>query len=157
MSFQWLQEYQELEERLIYLKWNLNKSKLELIRWTEGDLQGIKLTNESRAASLEEKIQFMESEILQIKLQMEELEEIVSSFENVDTQIIKLRYIDDLTIEEIAEEIGYSISYVRKRYTEINKTLHFLDNYLTKKKDRIKKRNETEFYEEKLKKTLSSR
>lgn len=152
MNFQWLQDYQELENSLIYLKWNLNKSKLELIRWTEGDLQEIKLNKEFRAASLEEKIRFVESEILQIEKQMEEAEEIISSFESVDAQIIKMKYIDGITLEDIAEEIGYSYSYLRKKHTEIRKTLKFLDSYLVKKKERIQRQNETYFYEKQLKK-----
>ncbi len=43
MRFQWLKDYQDLEEQLLYLKWNLNKSKLELIRWTTGDLSKVRI------------------------------------------------------------------------------------------------------------------
>ncbi len=43
MRFQWLRDYQDLEEQLLYLKWNLNKSKLELIRWTTGDLSKVRI------------------------------------------------------------------------------------------------------------------
>jgi len=157
MKFQWLQDYQDLQERLIYLKWNLNKSKLELLRWIEGDLQGIKLKKESRASSLEEKITFMQTEIAIINQQLEELEEMISTFDGVDSQIIKLKYIDGLTLEDTADEIGYSASYVRKRHTEIKKTLRFLDSYLAKKKERVQRQNETECYENQLKKHHKNR
>lgn len=151
MKFQWLKDYQELEEHLIYLKWNLNKSKLELLRWIEGDLQGVKLEKNSRASSLEEKIQFLEKEIDQIVLEIDEAKDFISSFNGVDNQILKLKYIDNFTLEEISEQLGYSNSYIRKRHANIRKTLKFLDSYLEKRQERLNKTIEIEVYEDKLK------
>ena len=59
MQFGWLKDYKRLEEHLIYLKWNLNKSKLELIRWVEGDLVNVRLEKNSRSSYLEENIEKM--------------------------------------------------------------------------------------------------
>ncbi|OZS36919.1 hypothetical protein CG820_08320, partial [Enterococcus faecium] len=63
MRFQWLKDYQELDEQILYLKWNLNKSKLELNRWVNGDLADVRIEKNSRSASLEENIQKIENEI----------------------------------------------------------------------------------------------
>lgn len=151
LKYQWLQDYQELEEHLLYLKWNLNKSRLELVRWVQGDLQGIKLEKNSRAASLEEKIQFIENEIDQTEKQMEEARDIFSSFEKTDSQIIKLKYIDNYSLEDVAEELGYSHSYISKRHADISRTLTFLNSYQAKREDRRKKEAETKMNEIKLK------
>lgn len=43
MRFQWLKNYQDLEEQILFMKWNLNKSKLELERWVSGDLANVRL------------------------------------------------------------------------------------------------------------------
>lgn len=150
MKFQWLKDYQELSEQLTYLKWNLNKSKLELIRWVDGDLSKIKLKKNSRAASLEDKIRIIGDEITLLENQMKEAYDIFESFNSVDSQILRLKYIDHCTLDEIAEELGYSHSYIRKRHADISKTIKFLENYQDRKQDRINKESEIEYYQEEL-------
>ena len=147
MRFQWLKDYQELEEQILYLKWNLNKSKLELDRWVNGDLASVRLEKNSRSSSLEENIIKMQSEIKRLELQKEELLELIDSFKGIDNQIVRLKYVDDMCIEDIADEIGYSISYTRKRHTEIKKTLTFLDDYEKKRSERRAKQNEIDYYQ----------
>lgn len=144
MKYQWLKDYKELEEHLIYLKWNLNKSKLELIRWVEGDLQGIKLAKESRAAKLEEQIAFIENEINETTTKMEEAIDIIDSFEDLNSTIVQLKYIEGMRLEDIAEEIGYSASYVRQRHAEIAKMLDFLESYERRSTERRAMQVETE-------------
>nr|DAD98789.1 MAG TPA: Protein of unknown function (DUF722) [Siphoviridae sp. ctINK4] len=144
MKYQWLKDYKELEEHLIYLKWNLNKSKLELIRWVEGDLQGIKLAKESRAAKLEELIAFIENEINETTTKMEEAIDIIDSFEDLNSTIVRLKYIEGMRLEDIAEEIGYSASYVRQRHAEIAKMLDFLESYERRSTERRAMQVETE-------------
>ena len=152
MSYQWLVEYQDLENQLAFLKWNLNRSKLELNRWVQGDLENVKLKKNSRSSNLEETIKKIEQEIELLEERKVEMIELVNSFKGVDNQIVKLKYIDDLKIEEIADLIGYSISYVRKRYTEINKTLTLLIDFDNSRQKRLRRKSEAEFYEAKLQK-----
>lgn len=146
MRFQWLKEYQELDEQILFLKWNLNKSKLELARWVHGDLSNVRLEKNSRSSSLEEKIKKIENELKLLNYQKEEMLLLIDSFTGVDNQIVKMKYIDCMSLEEIAEKTGYSESHVRKRHSEIRKTLTFIDDYEEKKADRIKKENEIDFY-----------
>lgn len=146
MRFQWLKDYQLLDEQILYLRWNLNKSKLELDRWVNGDLASVRLEKNSRSSSLEENIEKIEQEIDRLNNQKEEMILLIETFKGVDNQIVRLKYIDDMSLEDIADEIGYSISYVRKRHTEIRKTLSFLDDYESGKLERIKKENEIEYY-----------
>lgn len=130
--FEWLTEYRKLEERISFIEWNLNKTKLELIRWEEGDLMSIKLTNESRGANVENEIKHLEEELEETERLKESLLNLIDTFEGLDNIIIKKKYIEGLSLEDIAEVVGYSISYVRKRYTEIRKTLKIIDQYTEK-------------------------
>lgn len=133
MKFQWLKDYQELEEQILYLKWNLNKSKLELDRWINGDLANVKLDKHSRASRLEENIQRIEGEIGLLQDQINEAKLIVGSFKGLDNQIMYEKYINGLSLEQVADATGYSESYVKKRHAELKKSIDFLDEYIIKK------------------------
>lgn len=146
MRFQWLKDYQDNEEQLLYLKWNLNKSKLELDRWVNGDLQKIRLEKNSRSASLEENIKLLTKEIGLLNNQQNELKKLVSTFSGLDNEIVRLKYIDGNSLEKIAEETGYSSSYIRKRHSEIRGKLDFLDAYESRNSERCKKQNEIDYY-----------
>ncbi|MBK5028053.1 hypothetical protein [Enterococcus faecium] len=145
MRFQWLKDYQELDEQILYLKWNLNKSKLELNRWVNGDLADVRIEKNSRSASLEENIQKIENEIEILEEQRKEMLTIINSFKGIDNEIIRKKYIEGCSLEIIAEEIGYSASYVRQRHAEIRKTLSFLDEYEMNKVNRQNKLSEIDY------------
>ena len=149
MRFQWLKDYQELDEQILYLKWNLNKSKLELNRWVNGDLADVRIEKNSRTSSLEENIQKIENELELLIEQKEEMLLLIESFSGIDNQIVKMKYVDGMKLEEIAEEIDYAPSYVRQRHAEIRKTLNFIDEYEQRRADRCKKESEIDFYNSK--------
>lgn len=146
MRFQWLKDYQELDEQILYLKWNLNKSKLELNRWVYGDLADVRIEKNSRSSMLEENIQKIENEIEILEEQRKEMFAIINSFKGIDNEIIRKKYIEGCSLEIIAEEIGYSASYVRQRHAEIRKTLSFLDEYEMNKVNRQNKLSEIDYY-----------
>lgn len=146
MRFQWLKNYQDLEEQILFMKWNLNKSRLELDRWVNGDLANVRLEKNSRSSSLEENIKIIENELELLEKEKIELLELIDSFSGVDNQIIKLKYIDNMDIYDIADVTGYSVSYIRKRHTEIRKTLSFVDEYEARREDRLKKQKEIDYY-----------
>ncbi len=146
MRFQWLRDYQELDEQILYLKWNLNKSKLELNRWVYGDLADVRIEKNSRSSMLEENIQKIENEIEILEEQRKEMLAIINSFKGIDNEIIRKKYVEGCSLEIIAEEIGYSASYVRQRHAEIRKTLSFLDEYEMNKVNRQNKLSEIDYY-----------
>lgn len=146
MRFQWLKDYQELDEQILYLKWNLNKSKLELNRWVNGDLADVRIEKNSRSSMLEENIQKIENEIEILEEQRKEMLAIINSFKGIDNEIIRKKYVEGCSLEIIAEEIGYSASYVRQRHAEIRKTLSFLDEYEMNKVNRQNKLSEIDYY-----------
>lgn len=146
MRFQWLKDYQELDDQILYLKWNLNKSKLELNRWVYGDLADVRIEKNSRSSMLEENIQKIENEIEILEEQRKEMLAIINSFKGIDNEIIRKKYVEGCSLEIIAEEIGYSASYVRQRHAEIRKTLSFLDEYEMNKVNRQNKLSEIDYY-----------
>lgn len=133
MRFQWLKNYQELEEQILFMKWNLNKSKLELERWVSGDLANVRLEKNSRAASLEENIQIIEKEINRLEEQLNEMTLLIKSFKGLDNQIMYLKYVEGMTLEKIAENLNYSTSYIQKKHTESRKAIDFVDEFLVNK------------------------
>ncbi|WP_242327764.1 hypothetical protein [Enterococcus avium] len=152
MRFQWLKDYQDLEEQLLYLKWNLNKSKLELQRWTTGDLSKIRIEKNSRSSLLEETIEKTYQEIEVLEEQRKEMLAIIQSFKGIENEIVRLKYIEGLKLEEIVEETGYSDSYVRKKHAEIRSKLQFIDDYEARNLDRQAKKEELEYYDNKKRK-----
>lgn len=146
VRFQWLKNYQDLEEQILFMKWNLNKSRLELDRWVNGDLANVRLEKNSRSSSLEENIRIIENELELLEKEKIELMELIDSFSGADNQIVKLKYIDDMDVYDIADETGYSVSYIRKRHTEIRKTLSFVDEYEARREERLKKHEEMDYY-----------
>lgn len=148
MRFQWLKDYQDLEDQILFLKWNLNKSKLELSRWIYGDLSDVRLEKNSRSSSLEKKILIIEQEIERLQEQQKEMLAIIQAFKGVENDIVRMKYIEGLTLEQIAEEIGYNASYVRRKHAEIRSKLEFLDDYEKRYDDRQNKRKEINCYNE---------
>jgi hypothetical protein len=53
-----------------------------------------------------------------------------------------------MTLEEIAEETGYSPSYIRKKHSDVRNTLKFVDEYEARSNERQKKISEIEYYDE---------
>lgn len=123
--YEWLRDYQQIEDEITYLEYNLERSQKELKRWVSGDLAGVKLTAESDGAKLEERIERIEKE-LQIKLtEQKNFMELISNFSGLNHKILKLKYVDGMTLEEIAEELNYSASYIYKKHAEIAKMIRF--------------------------------
>lgn len=61
--FEWLKDYQRLEQEIAYLEFNLEQTEAELKRWVSGDLAGVKLSAESIGAKVEETIERIKSDL----------------------------------------------------------------------------------------------
>lgn len=102
---------------------------------------------------LEENITQIENEIELLEEQQKEMLVIIQSFKGVENEIVRMKYIEGLTLEEIVEETGYSDSYIRKKHAEIRSKLQFIDDYEARHLDRKAKKEELEYYDEKRRKT----
>jgi RNA polymerase sigma factor (sigma-70 family) len=127
--YEWLKDYHQLKESIDYLSFKLEQNEIELKRWVEGDLEGVPLQRESIAANLEEIIERIKEEIQVKQKQLNSLIDLVDTFKGLDHKILKMKYIDSLTLEEIAEKLNYSASHIRKRHAELVRTIKFLEMY----------------------------
>ena len=125
--FDWLKDYQKLEERVAYLDYNLDKTKAELKRWVSGDLREVRLTAESEGAKVEERIEAIEYELANEMNDMYKLKNLISKFKGLDNRILKMKYVDGMTLEEIAEDMNYSSSYIYKKHAEIIRRIKFAE------------------------------
>ncbi|MEI2319038.1 sigma factor-like helix-turn-helix DNA-binding protein [Bacillus paramobilis] len=125
--FDWLKDYQKLKQDIAYLEYNLEQTEAELKRWISGDLRYVSLTQDSQGAKVEDVIENIKSELDFKQNQMNKLIELVNDFEGLDNQILKLKYIYGMTLEEIAERVDYSYSHVKKRHAELIRLIRFVE------------------------------
>ncbi|PEF63178.1 hypothetical protein [Bacillus cereus] len=125
--FNWLKEYQRLEEEIAYLEYNLDKTKAELKRWIHGDLQDVRLTVGSEGAKVEERIEAIEYELAYKMNAMQDVLKLINRFKGLENKMLKMKYVDGITLEEIAESMNYSSSYIYKKHAEIIKRIKFAE------------------------------
>ncbi|EJR09743.1 hypothetical protein II5_00452 [Bacillus cereus MSX-A1] len=126
--FDWLKDYQKLEERIAYLDYNLDKAKAELKRWVSGDLREVRLTAESEGAKVEERIEAIEYELANEMNAMHDLLKLISKFKGLDNQILVKKYIYGMTLEQIACDLNYSPNYIKRKHAEVRKIIKFVDD-----------------------------
>ena len=85
--FNWLKVYQELEQEIAYLDYNLDKTKAELKRWVSGDLREVRLTAESEGAKVEERIEAIEYELAHKMNDMYKLKKLINTFKGLEHKI----------------------------------------------------------------------
>lgn len=129
MLYEWLKDYQRLEQEIAYLEFNLEQNEAELKRWVHGDLAGVKLTADSDGAKVEDNIERIKDDLAFKRTQMLKLIALVQTFKGLDNQILKMKYISGFTLEEIAEELNYSDSHIRKRHADLMRTIRFVEDY----------------------------
>lgn len=127
--FDWLKDYQKLEERIAYLDYNLDKTKAELKRWVSGDLREVRLTAESEGAKVEERIETIEYELAYKMNEVYDLKYLINKFTGLENRILKMKYVDGMTLEQIAFDLHYSTGYIRRKHAEIKKIVKFLDEF----------------------------
>ena len=128
-KFAWLKDYQQLEYEIAYLEQNLDRTKRELKRWVDGDLSKIKLTAESHGAKVEEIIIRIETELAHKRSDLNDIKKLVSTFEGLEHKILVGKYIDGRTLEEVAEELGYSSQYIYNKHAQIRRMVSFAESY----------------------------
>lgn len=128
-KFQWLKDYQEIEQEIAYLEMNLERSRKELSRWVSGDLAKYKLTAESDGAKLEERIAAIEYELAHKENDLQDMKNLIASFGGLENQIIYKKYIEGMTLEKIAEDLNYSTQYIYNKHSQIKRLVSFAERY----------------------------
>ncbi|EJR86592.1 hypothetical protein IK7_01102 [Bacillus cereus VD156] len=123
--FNWLKDYQKLEQEVAYLDYNLDKTKAELKRWVSGDLQDIRLTAESEGAKVEERIEAIEYELAHKMNDMYKLKKLINTFKGLEHKIAYLKYVEGMTLEKIAEELNYSSQYIYNKHAAMREKVEY--------------------------------
>lgn len=123
--FNWLKVYQELEQDIAYLDYNLEKTKAELKRWISGDLREVRLTAESEGAKVEERIEAIEYELSHKMNDMYKLKSLINTFKGLEHKIAYLKYVEGMTLEKIAEELNYSPQYIYNKHAAMREKVEY--------------------------------
>ncbi|PEP49720.1 transcriptional regulator [Bacillus pseudomycoides] len=51
----------------------------------------------------------------------------MSKFKGLENKILKMKYIDGMKLERIAEELNYSPSYINLKHAEIMRRIKFVE------------------------------
>lgn len=114
-----------LEEEITYLEYKLNRIHAELKRqsnWGK-DILSINTGNEETEKILDQ----LKDELTSKKEQLQQLVDLVSNFKNLEQQILKLKYIDGMTLEGIGAKLNYSTHYIKVKHAEIMKRIKFAE------------------------------
>lgn len=122
-----MKDYQKLEEEISYLEYNLDKTKAELKRWISGDLRDVRLTAESEGAKVEYRIEAIEYELAHKMNEMHNLLNLINEFKGLDNKIIRMKYIEGMTLPEIACDLNYNTDYIKRRHSTIARIIKFAD------------------------------
>jgi DNA-directed RNA polymerase specialized sigma subunit len=130
--YEWLSKYQEWEQKIALLDWELETYKEELRRWENpDDLGRYSLVKESKASKLEDIIDNLEYELAVQMNYRYDLRKVIYSFKGIEQHILRMKYVEGLTLKEIASELGYAYEYIRKKHSMILRTVEFKKKYVT--------------------------
>lgn len=125
--YEWLKDYLELKNEIAYLELKIEQNQTELKRWVEGDLSKVKLEANSIASGLEERIEEQLKLLGEKKKQRDELMALVSKFEGLDNQILRMKWFEGKTLEQISVELKYSYGYIKRKHADIMKMIKFAE------------------------------
>lgn len=127
--YEWLKDYQQIEDEITYLESELIRSKKELKRWVHGDLAKYKLTALSDGAQLEERIAAIEYGLAHKMNDLYDKNKIIRAFKGLENNILYKKYVEGKTLDRIAIEMEYSPSYIKKRHAGIMRTIKVIKEY----------------------------
>ncbi|GKV65495.1 MULTISPECIES: hypothetical protein [unclassified Sporosarcina] len=130
--YEWLKDYRKLEDEIIYMEFNLDRSQRELKRWVEGDLAGVKLTAESNGARLEEFIEAAEYDLAHKMNDLYEARKLIATFSGLDNQILFGKYVEGKTLLDVAFDLDKSPNYIYNKHAQIMKMIDYAYNLQNK-------------------------
>ncbi|MFS7423918.1 hypothetical protein AB6878_11850 [Carnobacterium maltaromaticum] len=127
--YEWLKDYQQLENRINYLEYQIDKTKMELSRW-RSDLSDVRLEANSRGAKVEQVIDKLESDLAFEIIQKQKLLKLIYTFNGLDQEILRKKYIEGMTLEGISFELNYNYGYIKRRHSDLKRTIQVLDEWV---------------------------
>lgn len=125
--YQWLTKYQTLQRAIDYLEFEIDDYESELERWVSGDLYNVKIIKGSSGAKLEDIIKEKKQELEVLQQRKQKLLDFIYKFDDLDSQILIKKYVEEKTLEQTAEELCYSYGHVQRIHSSLVKTIKFID------------------------------
>lgn len=108
----------------------------ELHRWSnysdgdDGDLAKHQnfLTALQKQKHLKGVVERLNDRIERLEKERKEIIELIDQFNGLNNRILKLKYVEGMTLESVAEETGYTYQYIRSRHADIMKMIRFSKN-----------------------------
>jgi len=122
---EWLKGYHKLEDEIIYLESDLDRSKKELKRWIYSDLQEVRLTEGAEGGKLEDRIAVREHDLAHKMNDMYELKKVIQSFKGLEHKIMYGKYVEGKKLEKLAEELDYSPRYIYNKHAQIKRMIEY--------------------------------
>lgn len=83
------------------------------------------LTAIRKQDELNEVISTLNNRLEEKEKQKQEILDLVDKFQGLDQQILKLKYIEGMTLETVAIELGYSYQYIKNKHAELMRIISF--------------------------------
>ncbi|EIY5975320.1 sigma-70 family RNA polymerase sigma factor [Enterococcus faecalis] len=130
--YDWVNSLIAIDNELFELKLSIELNEKELFRWSnfsdsDGDLAKHQtfLTSLEKQSHLKGVIKELNQRVEQLEKEREEIIELIDKFSGLNQKILKLKYVEGLTLESIAEELNYSYSYIKSKHAEIMRIVNF--------------------------------
>ena len=122
-----------IESEIEDIKIAIQINSKELKRWSnysdgnDGNLarQQTFLTALRKQNELKEVIFELNHRLKEKEKEKKDIISLVDRFQGLDQQILKLKYTQDMTLEAIADELGYSYQYIKNKHAEIMRIISF--------------------------------
>ncbi|MBK0036693.1 MULTISPECIES: sigma-70 family RNA polymerase sigma factor [unclassified Enterococcus] len=133
--YEWVTSLIAIDQELFEIRLSLDLNENELYRWKnysneDGDLAKHQtfLTALQKQVRLKEVIESLATREEQLKKQRQDIIDTIEKFQGLDQRILKMKYVDGMKLESIAEKTGYTYQYIRSRHADIMKMIRFSKN-----------------------------
>lgn len=130
--YEWVTSLIAIDQELFEIRLSLDLNEKELNRWQnysneDGDLAKHQtfLTALQKQARLKEVIESLATREEQLKKQRQDIIDTIEKFQGLDQRILKMKYIDGMKLEAIAEETGYTYQYIKNKHAELMRIIRF--------------------------------
>lgn len=83
------------------------------------------MTALQKQAHLKGVIERLNDRIERLEKERKEIIELIDQFNGLNNRILKLKYVEGLTLESIAEETGYTYQYIKNKHAELMRIIRF--------------------------------
>ena len=130
--YEWVTSLIAIDQELFEIRLSLDLNEKELNRWQnysneDGDLAKHQtfLTALQKQARLKEVIESLATREEQLKKQRQDIIDTIEKFKGLDQRILKMKYVDGMKLESIAEETGYTYQYIKNKHAELMRIIRF--------------------------------